>query len=91
MKHIQVLIAISLLGQTAATADMLQLKNGAKIEGTFLSGNTHTIQFIGNDGKSKSYSLADVDQVTFAALPPPPRRRLLLPRQWRCNCPLGPW
>ena len=55
-----------------ASADTLRLRSGKTVEGTFLGADTRQIKFLGPDGQPKTYSLADVEGVTFAATPAAP-------------------
>ena len=56
---------------TATSADTLHLRSGANIEGTFLGADTRQIKFLGPDGQPKTYSLTEVDGITFAAMSAP--------------------
>jgi hypothetical protein len=58
-----------------ANADTLHLRSGQNIEGTFLGASTSQIKFAEPGGRPRTYSVADVDGITFAvpaAAPPPP-------------------
>jgi hypothetical protein len=52
---------------TSATADTLHLRSGESVEGNFLGADTRQIKFVGPDGQVRTYSLTDVEGVTFAA------------------------
>jgi hypothetical protein len=57
-----------------ANADTLRLRSGRTVQGTFLGADTQQISFLESGGQSRTYSLSDVQGVTFAAavtLPPP--------------------
>jgi hypothetical protein len=56
---------------TATSADTLHLRSGANIEGTFLGADTRQTKFLGPDGQPKTYSLTEVEGITFAALSAP--------------------
>jgi hypothetical protein len=56
---------------TAANSDTLRLRSGATIEGTFLGADTRQIEFLGPDGQPKTYSLTEVEGITFAAMSAP--------------------
>jgi hypothetical protein len=64
------LLAILIIA--TASADTLHLRSGQNIEGTFLGASTSQVKFLGPDGQPKTYSLTDVDSVTFAVPPTPP-------------------
>jgi hypothetical protein len=57
-----------------ANADTLHLRSGQNIEGTFLGASTSQIKFAEPGGRPRTYSVADVDAISFAlpAAPPPP-------------------
>lgn len=61
--------AICLAVAFPASADMIRLKNGAEIEGTFLGGDTRTVRFLGPDGSPASYSINDVATIEFGSAP----------------------
>jgi hypothetical protein len=67
-------IAWLLLSCLSAQGDTLRLKSGRVIEGTFLGGTTREVHFLDSSaGKPGTYTLADVDSLTFSAtLPPAP-------------------
>jgi hypothetical protein len=50
---------------SAVSADTLRLKNGQVIQGYFMGGSPQEIQFLGPDGRPKSYPLQDIDSLTF--------------------------
>jgi hypothetical protein len=52
-----------------ASADTLTLNNGQVIYGVFMGRNNDAIQFLGPDGSSKSYPLAQVATLTFGPIP----------------------
>ena len=56
-----------------AYPDTLKTKDGKTIEGSFMGGDTRHVKFAAVDSNSKTYSLADVDSLTFAPLPEPPK------------------
>jgi hypothetical protein len=67
-----VFLFATLLIQGGASADTLRLRSGRRVEGAFLSADTHQISFVGADGQPKTYAVSDVDGINFAGPPPPP-------------------
>lgn len=61
----------ALVVMQAATADTLRLRSGQSVEGVFLSADTSQVKFLEPGGQPKMYSLASVEDITFAALPAP--------------------
>jgi hypothetical protein len=73
MKKAAFVISLAALFIAAgASADTLHLRSGQDVEGTFLGASTSQIKFLGPDGRAITYSLADVDGITFVATAPPP-------------------
>jgi len=74
MKQLTILPAMVLFAGlfTVARADLLTLKSGKSIEGTFLTGSSRHVQFMAHDGKSASYPLFDIKTIAFSAMPPAP-------------------
>src|SRR4030081_1125917 len=66
------LVTTLILTLTAAHADMLTLRNGQKVQGTYLGGTVSQIQFQNNGGKTLSLNIGDVAGMTFTAPSPPP-------------------
>jgi hypothetical protein len=66
-KPVAFLTAGLLLAATALTADTLRLRNGSRVEGTFLGGDTREVRFLGPDGSMKTYSVSDVSGIDFVA------------------------
>ncbi len=61
-----------LAAMTAGNADTVTLRNGQKLQGTYLGGTVSHIEFQNNGGKTINLNLGDVAGVTFTAPPPPP-------------------
>jgi hypothetical protein len=73
MKRIAFVVFLTMFVTVAvASADTLRLRSGATIEGTFLGADTRQIKFLGPDGQPKTYSLTEVESITFAAMTAPP-------------------
>lgn len=71
-KSALVILLAALVIVAGASADTLHLRSGQNIEGKFLGASTSQVKFLGPDGKPKTYSLIDVEGITFAAPPEPP-------------------
>jgi hypothetical protein len=54
-----------------ASADTLKLTNGQVIYGVFMGRNNDAVQFLGPDGTTRSYPLAQVATLTFGPIPSP--------------------
>jgi hypothetical protein len=54
-----------------ASADTLKLTNGQVIYGVFMGRNNEAVQFLGPDGTTKSYPLAQVATLAFGPIPSP--------------------
>ena len=71
-KRILLLLAIA---AAALTADTLILRNGTKVEGTFIDGGNHAIRFAAGS-QINNYSLSDIESIRFgtahAVDAPPP-------------------
>jgi hypothetical protein len=74
-----------------ATADTLKLTSGQVIYGVFMSRNNDAVQFLGPDGTTKSYPLAQVATLTFGAIPSPAEQVTALapPVPLEINVPSG--
>ncbi len=46
-------------------ADDLYLKNGRRVEGTFLGGDSRTVRFLLQDGQVGSFAITDVESIVF--------------------------
>jgi YMGG-like Gly-zipper len=55
----------------AASADTLRLRSGKSVDGVFLSADSSEVKFLEPGGQPKTYALASVEAITFAALPAP--------------------
>jgi hypothetical protein len=53
----------------SASADTLTLTSGQVIYGVFMGRNNEAVQFLGPDGSTKSYPLAQVGTLTFGPIP----------------------
>jgi hypothetical protein len=53
----------------AASADTLHLRSGQTVEGVFLSSDASQVKFRETGGQPRTYSLASVEDITFAAIP----------------------
>jgi len=55
-----------LLSTLNSFADILYLQGGRKVQGTFLGGDSRTVQFLQEDGQVESFAISDVDTLVFA-------------------------
>jgi hypothetical protein len=62
--------ALLLGARTQGLADTVTLRNGQKLDGTFLGGTVRQLQFQDATGKTLLLSLGDVTGMTFTAPPP---------------------
>ena len=67
MRHqVSLLFTVFFLFSTLTTfADILHLRNGRKVEGTFLGGDSRTVRFILQDGKVESFAITDAESIIF--------------------------
>jgi hypothetical protein len=61
-----VILVAALITAAGASADTLHLRSGQNVEGNFLGASTSQVKFLGPDGKPKTYSMMDVESITFA-------------------------
>jgi hypothetical protein len=54
-----------MLAAILAQADMLYLRNGRSVRGTFISGNSREIRFLAENGRAQRYQLSAVERLTF--------------------------
>jgi hypothetical protein len=66
-----VILVFCLSSMCLASGDTLKLTNGQVIYGVFMGRNNDVIQFLGQDGTSKSYSVAQVANLSFGPVPSP--------------------
>ena len=62
-------ILLSVAG--ALSADVIRLRDGNRVKGTFLSGNARVVQFMEEGGGAKSFAISDVAGIDFEAAAPP--------------------
>ena len=58
-----------LLSTLSSLADVLYLRDGGSVEGTFLGGDSRTVRFLGQDGQVDSFAITDVWRIVFATQP----------------------
>ncbi len=54
-----------LFSTLTAFADILHLRDGRKVEGTFLGGDSRTVRFILQDGQVESFAITDAESIIF--------------------------
>ncbi len=59
------LVVFFLLATIHPLADDLYLKNGRRVEGTFLGGDSRTVRFLLQDGQVGSFAITDVESIIF--------------------------
>jgi len=67
MRHqVSLLFTVFFLFSTlTAFADILHLRDGRKVEGTFLGGDSRTVRFILQDGQVGSFAITDAESIIF--------------------------
>ncbi len=65
-------VALVLTLAVPMSADILRMKNGAEIDGTYLGGDARSVRFLGPDGTAQSYSVGDVAALEFGSTAPAP-------------------
>jgi len=67
MRHqVSLLSTVFFLFSTlTAFADILHLRDGRKVEGTFLGGDSRTVRFILQDGQVESFAITDAESIIF--------------------------
>ena len=58
-------IVFFLFSTLTAFADILHLRDGRKVEGTFLGGDSRTVRFILQDGQVGSFAITDAESIIF--------------------------
>ena len=59
------LVVFFLLSTIHPLADDLYLKNGRRVEGTFLGGDSRTVRFLLQDGQVGNFAITDVESIIF--------------------------
>lgn len=69
MRHrVSLLFVVFFLLSTLITlADVLHLRGGRKVEGTFLGGDSRTVRFIRQDGQVEHFAITDVESIVFGS------------------------
>jgi len=67
MRHqVSLLFTVFFLFSTlTAFADILHLRDGRKVEGTFLGGDSRTVRFLLQDGQVGSFAITDAESIIF--------------------------
>lgn len=67
MRHqVSLLFTVFFLFSTLTTfADILHLRDGRKVEGTFLGGDSRTVRLILQDGQVESFAITDAESIIF--------------------------
>jgi hypothetical protein len=72
-------IVLFLASLDCASGDTLYLKNGASVEGTFVSRTSQEVKFKGPDGVTKEYAISKVEGLEFSEPPPKPGSSIVIP------------
>jgi len=85
------ILVVCLCSACIACADSLKLVSGQVIYGVFMSRNSDAIQFLGPDGATKSYPVAQVAGLTFGPIPSPSQQAAAAapPVPMEINVPTG--
>ena len=67
---IKAIICLFVAAAALLQADTLLLKDGTRLEGSFVGGNSHSVRFAVND-QVNSYQINDIESIHFASGPPP--------------------
>ena len=59
-------IGFFLLFNAMAQADILYLRDGTAVEGTFLGGNSRALRFLGEDASVRTFAITDVESIVFS-------------------------
>jgi hypothetical protein len=62
--HRMVTVALA-AGVLTLPADTIQLRDGRRVEGTYLGGDTRQVKLLDADGKLQSFDIGDVDTIRF--------------------------
>ncbi len=65
MKSILILV-VALAGANWLAADTVHLRNGRRVEGTFLGGDTRQIKLMGADGNMQAIDIGEIESIRFA-------------------------
>ena len=60
-------IIFFLLLNVTAQADVLYLRDGSAVEGTFLGGNSRALRLLGEDGSVRTFAISDVESIVFSS------------------------
>jgi len=64
--QVSLLFTVFFLFSTLTTfADILHLRDGRKVEGTFLGGDSRTVRLILQDGQVESFAITDAESIIF--------------------------
>ena len=60
-------IVFFLLLSVTAQADILYLRDGSAVEGTFLGGNSRALRFLDEEGSVQTFAINDVESIVFSS------------------------
>ena len=78
MKRLGFLLTLVVASAALLAADTIRLRDGRRVEGAFLGGDSRTVRLVGSDGSVQTFDITDIDSISFgkaapAAAPAPPR------------------
>lgn len=68
-RFLSLVSVVGLVFSGLAVADELHLRNGSVVNGSFVGGDTRSVRFIGPDGDVQTYSVGDVESISFVTTP----------------------
>src|SRR6185295_687430 len=66
MRRLHCIAAMAFLtGALTLFADTVQLRDGRRVDGTFMGGDTREVKLLDADGKVQSFNIGDVESIRF--------------------------
>jgi hypothetical protein len=67
MSHWVIVLFVGLFTflNSTSLADSLRLRDGLRVEGTYLGGDSRTVRFLGENGEVASYAITEVESIAF--------------------------
>ena len=63
-----VALALAAFGLTLS-GDTIQLRDGRRVDGTFMGGDSRQVKLLGTDGKLQTFDISDIDTIGFKSAP----------------------
>lgn len=67
MRKTCLIVALALLTGAFLIADTVQLRNGRRVEGTFMGGDSRQVRVMGTDGNLQTLDIGEIESIRFAA------------------------